>query len=241
MTQADFLTWFGKWKDVTTAIVAICAIIVVVFQILQAGQFERNKVRREQVAARATLPLTLAALSEYGANMMKALAPLEAWLENGHLTPAPEFNGPRLPPETVASVEKVITAYPNEDVAKALAAMLSEVQLLQSRSRDYSMNEESIRIWSVAMKDNVVMAASIVARCENLFAFARHGSEYGDPSRSHIEQVLNGAMLWQGSYARVWKSVERYPDREPASLLKPRPLQAAKAWISNVIGKHVAS
>ena len=106
MTQAEFLLWFGKWKDVVTTGVALAAIAVVVVQVLQAGRFERSRMRREQVAARATLPLTLNALSEYGKDMLISLAPLERWLEQGQHDAAPQFHGPRMPAEIILAVER---------------------------------------------------------------------------------------------------------------------------------------
>ena len=220
MTQTDFLKWFGTWKDVITFVVAVGAIVVVVVQILQSGRIERHRLRREQVAARASLPLTLAALSDYGTQMLRSLAPLEAWLEHNSIdTPGPEYEGPRLPPETVASVEKVISAYPDEEVARALAGLLSEVQVLQSRSRDFGASKESIRQWSIAMKDNMVIAASVIARCDNLFEFARVGADAGQPSRAHLKIILSMSQIYQHRFPRVWKSVERFADEEPPKLV----------------------
>lgn len=212
MPTADFLSWFTQWKDVITIIVALCAILVVVAQIGQASRYEGKRIRREQVAARATLPLTLAALSDYGHEMITALLPLEAWLERRSEGEPPTFVGPRLPPETVASVEKMIAAYPDEHVAKALASLMSEVQILQTRSRDYGKSSESIRSWSIAMKDNIVMAADVIARCQDLFDFAREGTDYADPSKQHIQQVLSLSKVYQHSFPRVWHSTERYAD-----------------------------
>lgn len=212
MTQTEFLKSFGRWKDVVTTAIALAAIIVVVIQILHAGRMERNRLRREQVAARATLPLTLNALTEYGQDMLVALAPLERWLEQHQEGDAPAFIGPRMPAETILAVEKVIAAYPGDSVARALAAVLSEVQVLEARSRDYSSREESIRSWSIAMKDNLVMAAGIVARCQDLFVFARKGPDYGEPTRRHLQQVLTWARILEHSYPRVWKATEPFPD-----------------------------
>ena len=220
MTIAELKTWFTAWKDIITILVAIGAIIVVVFQIRQAGRFERNRLRREQAAARATLSLTLNTLSEYGTDMIRALAPLEAWLEKGQEGKPPEFKGPRLLPETVAAVEKVIAAYPTENVARSLAALIGEVQILQARSRDFTSAPDSIRTWSVAMKDNIVMAAGIVARCQDLFVFAREGTDQADPSRQHLQQVLTFAKIYQHQYPRVWKSTERFENPEPTEETK---------------------
>lgn len=216
MTVDQFLSWFGRWKDIFTTIVAICAIVVVVFQIRQAGQFDKNRIRREQVTARATLPLTLAAISDYAEAMLDSLLPLEAWLERNTLSDAPTYDGPRLDRDTVAAVEKVIAAYPDEHVAKALASIMGHVQVLKSRSRDYGKSEESIRSWSIAMKDNIVMAAEVIARCQDLFDFARDGEDYGEPSKQHIQMVLNLHKAHQHSYPRVWKSAERYSNPAPS-------------------------
>jgi hypothetical protein len=229
MTQAEFLRWFGQWKDVVTTAVALVAILVVVVQILQAGRFEKNRLRREQVAARATLPLTLNALTEYGQDMLRALAPLERWLEQRQEGDPPIFNGPRMPADTILAVEKVVAAYPKDNVAKALAAVVSEVQVLEARSRDYSSKEESVRSWSIAMKDNLVMAASIVARCQDLFVFARKGTDYGEPTRSHLQQVLTWAQVYQDPYPRVWKSTARFAD-------DPKPTWRQRRLLSKIPG-----
>ena len=212
MTQAEFLTWFRQWKDVVTTVVAVAAIFVVALQIAQAGRFEKARLRREQVAARASLPLTLNSLSQYGQDMLMALAPLERWLEQGQEGNPPVFSGPSIPPETILAVEKVIGAYPKDGLARALAAVLNEVQILVARSRGYSGKGEDIRTWSIAMKDNLVMAAGVVARCQDLFVFARQGTDYSEPTRRHIQQVLNLAHIRQHLYPRVWAATERLAD-----------------------------
>lgn len=212
MTQAEFLIWFGKWKDVVTTVAAVAAIFFVALQIVQAGRFERARLRREQVAARATLPLTLNALSQYGHDMLMELAPLERWLEKGEYGDPPSFRGPSIQAETILAVEKAIAAYPKDSVARALAAVLNVVQILEARTRGYSAREGDIRAWSIEMKDNLVMAASVVARCEELFAFARQGSDYGEPTRSHIQQVLSRAHVRQQFYPRVWAATEGFAD-----------------------------
>ena len=208
MSEANFLTWFRQWKDVVTTLVAVIAIVVVVWQIRQTSQLEKNRIRRDQVAARASLSLTLAALAEYGRSMIKALAPLEAWLEMGQEGEVPSFIQPYLPPETVPAVERVISAYPDEIVAKALAALLGEVQVLQSRAHGLSADPEEIRIWSIAMKDNIVMAARIEARVNDLLPFAREGTDVATPSRDHVRLMLSVAGLRQAQYPRVWKTLE---------------------------------
>ena len=214
MTADEFLKWFGRWKDVITTVVAVGAIVAVVFQILQAGRAERHRIQRDQVAARATLPLTLATLAEYGLAMMEALAPIERWLEQGQQDDPPTFQGPRVPSETIASMEKVLAAYPNDDVARQLAALLGEVQVLQSRCQGLG-SDEGIRTWSIAMTDNVLMAASIVARCENLFPFAREGTDVGEPSGPHLQQILNRSKFRGHLFPRVWAALARYPDEAP--------------------------
>lgn len=228
MTKTEFLTWFQQWKDVVTTVVAVVAIFFVALQIVQAGRFERARLRREQVAARATLPLTLNALSQYGQDMLMALAPLERWLEQGEVGDPPQFSGPNIPAETILAVEKVIAAYPNDGVARALAAVLNVVQILEARSRGYSSKVEDIRAWSIAMKDNLVMAAGVVARCEDLFVFARKDTDYGEPTRSHIRQVLSLARIRQNVYPRVWAATERLvddpkPTRRQMRMLKKIP------------------
>ena len=214
MTNAEFLKWFAQWKDVVTTAVAVAAIIVVVLQIRQAGRFERHRLRRERLAARATLPLTLAALNEYGRGMMQALAPIEAWFEQDGHDEIPTFKGPEVRSQTIAAAEKAIAAYPEDNVAKSMAAILGSIQILQSRSQSF-YDPHELRTWKMAMSDNILMAASIIACCENLFPFAREGSDFARPSRSHIAQVLSRERIHQAQYLGVWKQIVQFSEEEP--------------------------
>lgn len=214
---SELYTWIGDNKDQLSVLITAVGIPVLLWQITQGARQEHARLRREKVIAKASFPLTLAALSEFGQDMIEALLPLERWLEKGQEGKPPAFTGPRLLSETIVGVEKVIAAYPTDHIAKALAAVLGEVQILQARSRDYADKPESVRIWSVAMKDNIVMAASIVARCQNLFDFAREGDDVAQPSRSHIQMILGAAHASQDFYPRVWKATEIYPEDDAIS------------------------
>lgn len=214
MDTGEFLTNFGRWKDVVTTFVAVIAIIVVVVQIKQARLIENEKLKREQNAARATLSLTLAALDEYGRSMTAALARLEHWAAaKGEASP-PVYDGPQLGSDTVVAVQKVISAYPGQHVSRALAAILGEVQVLQSRSREFGSDERSVREWRLVMHQNVLLAANVVARCQALYDFAREGTDYAEPSREQVKQVLMTSRVPEHRFARVWTALSEYSDND---------------------------
>ena len=130
----------------------------------------------------------------------------------------------------------MLSAYPDDNIARALAALLGEVQVLQSRAHSLTKGEASVRSWSIAMKDNVVMAASVVARCEDMFDFARVGSDFAEPTKRHLESVLTIAGIREPYFPRVWQSLVRFENDDPAETIMP-PRHSLLARIAHLRGR----
>ena len=76
--------------------------------------------------------------------------------------------------------------------------------------------------------DNLIMAAGIVVRCENLFEFAREGPDHDEPKRRNLQQVLERARIREEHYPRAGMATKRFtddpnPTRRQRRLLKKIP------------------
>jgi len=215
---ADWIAWFSSYKDVLTVIITGIGIPILLFQITQGARQERERLRRRRIAATATLPLTLTALSSYAQGMMKALSPLQQWAANRQHGADPAFDGPVVSPDAIRAVEQMIEAAPSNQIARALAAIISDVQVLSSRTNALrNAGASEIRAQATSVDYNVILAATIYSRVESLFDFARTYSDEPEPPVARIRSALNLAGLRDNTHARVHETLARREGKEVKS------------------------
>jgi hypothetical protein len=196
-----WIAWFTTYKDVLGVLVAAVGIPILLFQITQGASQERERLRRRRIAATATLPLTLSTLSGYPQGMMSALGPIQYWAAHRQAGADSVFDAPAVPAGAIFSVEQMIEAAPTDAVARSLAAIVSDIQVLSSRTNGLrSGNASELRAQCSMVDDNVILAAKIYARIGRLFDYARTYSDEPDPPIARVRSALNLAGLRDGQY-----------------------------------------
>lgn len=157
----------------------------------QIGQSDAQETKRRQqrfTAARSTLPLTLSAMANYATDMSQRLKAFKLAVEQDHLQglllePVPP------PSDAISALERMIEATDDANVTKMLRKMLSEVQLLQSRSEELGR----VNFGRVGVPQNVdvyiLQCATIYAQASAIFDFARFATE-----------EVEADVTWAGAY-----------------------------------------
>jgi hypothetical protein len=167
--------------------------------------------------------------------MMRALALLENWFANRDRSALPIFHGPDVPQGTIAAVEQMIEAAPNRRVARQLAAIVSDIQLLSARTNGLRSGDAiELLAHSVSNKDNIVLAGDIHARAENLFDYARSYSAQPDPPADRVQSALNIVGIRDHQYPQVHERIAGRLEAQRA----PQPY-CRRLWIA--VGDALAS
>ncbi len=235
MNSADFLTFFAKWKDVIGAVIALLGIFFLIVQITHTARAEREKLRRRQLASIATLPLALSSIGGYAKRMMQAMGPIQQWDANRRRTITPIFDGPEVPTDAIDAIERVIEAAPDGKTASALAAILSDIQVLNSRTSGLrGADNTELSAQASMIDDNIILAANVYARTTNLFDFARSVADAPDPEISSSISALNLASMRDSNYPRIH---ERLARRAARLELTPQSYRRrAWVWIGEKLG-----
>jgi hypothetical protein len=196
------------------ALAALAALIAVPFlfwQIFQSAWHERRRLRRRYLAALATLPMTLSGIAGWTTATAKALGQIYPWVLNPNREPAaPRFEPPRTPDDLILAVERMIEASPNGRDARVLAAIVSEIQILSSRLRDWTVFRHGDLGGQRGMiDDNILLAASIYTRAESLFDRARNVSERAPLDYDRMRSALNIMDIRPEQFEAVHESLER--------------------------------
>lgn len=187
------ITALYDWQTLVGSLIALGAAIwagrLVLKQIRQSDGQETTRRQQRFTAARSTLPLTLSAMANYAADMAHRLKTFKLAVERDHLQglllePVPP------PSDAIAALERMIEATDDPNVTKMLRKMLSEVQLLQSRSAELGRVNFGERVGIPHNVDvYILQCATIYAQASALFDFARFANDDVDE-----------AVTWAGAY-----------------------------------------
>lgn len=184
--------WVYDYQTLITGLLALAAAIITV--VIARGQLRaqrqqlqdaRNQVVRDRAArlraARASLPAVLSAICDYAEATGRALQkvwptaallypedvnPLTAHLITVRIEPFPSV--------TLQSLERVVELTDNEVIAERIESILREAQVLGARTRKLATGDE---IGTNLLSAYILQAASIYARAESLFEYARRQSD----------------------------------------------------------------
>ncbi len=162
-------------------------------QIEQSDRHERQRLQRQQKAARATLPLTLSGLSLSLRQMLEALASARNEIRNGGISHA--FAPPETPVEHIEELQAVIMSTDKRSVVEPIAQIIREIQTLWSRIeflRDVRQ-QESMAALELSVDEWILQSAQIHALVESLFAYARGGTDEGpsDVEWGRAESIIS--------------------------------------------------
>lgn len=179
--------------DGLAAIAALIGIPLVLWQIFQGARQERARARARRYAALAALPLTLSGISRWAKDVASALDQIYPWVVGtAEGTPTPAFSAPSSPDHLISAIERMIEAAPGGHIGKTLAAIVSDIQVLNSRIGDaaeYSPRE--LRSQAGMIDSNLLLAARIYAGASSLYDAARSLSEDAPVDYSAVSSALN--------------------------------------------------
>ena len=197
------------------AIAAIAAIPFLLWQITQTSRQERHRIRARKLAALATLPVALNAIVDWATAAARALEAIgSVQVRIGRLpyvAPPPSSN-------LIEAVERMIEADPQHRIALTLAAIISEIQVLEARLSAVDLSSPArARATMGAVDDNLVRAASIYALAESLLGDARAVSENVPQDFVRMRNALNLLNLREDRYPEAHGIIERAAQQAQAS------------------------
>jgi hypothetical protein len=186
--------FLDKWQTLISGVLALFAALITIRAIhRQINLSEGHERRRREVsedAARAVLPLTLSAISEYVQQSSDKLHTLYNNSEEGFI---PEKNRaiefPPVPESAISSLQSMIEASTNREVVKVISKIIRRIQIHDSRTRSlvhheqvghsgYAMLVTVKNIVTVKdIEEHAIGSAIIHTLAESLFAYARFKSE----------------------------------------------------------------
>lgn len=194
-TMVNQLNSFLSWADIhgsgLAAIAAFVGIPLVLWQIFQGARQERKTARARRYAALASLPMTLAGINDYAKQVAQSLNAIYPWVMGiERATPQPTFDPPPPPVHLISGIEQMIEAAPGDKVGKALAAIVSDIQVLNSRIQDAEMGR-NLRSQMGMIDSNLMFAARIYARAEALYDESRALSDDAPVDYDKMMSALN--------------------------------------------------
>jgi hypothetical protein len=179
--------------DGLAAIAALVGVPLIIWQIFQGARHERKKARARRYAALASLPMTLSGINRWAKEVAQALNAIEPWVSGDARTePPPTFAPPPSPDHLISAIEQMIEAAPGGRIGKTLAAIVSDIQVLNSRIGDAAeYHPARLRSQHGAIDSNLYLAAQIYSRAESLYDSARSLSADAPIDHSRVATALN--------------------------------------------------
>jgi hypothetical protein len=127
--------WLDHWQTLVAGMLALFGaawtVRVINNQIKQATEQEKQRLRREEQAAKAVLPLALVELAQYAEECIRLIAPYVPANEKSPEFPE-NFAVPRIPEGTIEPLREC-ARYASTEVATQIRVMVSKLQIQNSR------------------------------------------------------------------------------------------------------------
>lgn len=209
------------WQTLIAGALAIGAAFIggafVNGQVRLARQQEDERLRRRHAATRATMPLTLSGLMEYARLCGRALRVLHLSTRGESIRAAQieDFEVPPVPADKITALAEIIEVG-RPDVGKAIAKLLSELQVqdgrLRSAKADILDPHNPLRsLPKITLEDYILDVADLYARCEGMLDYAREESEdvSGEPSAIDLKRALRLMNFHEQTFDRLKATVDR--------------------------------
>jgi hypothetical protein len=186
------VVWLYHWQTLAGAGLALIGAGLTIGQIRkqinQADRHERERIEREHLAHRATLPLALSGICDTLRRLVVELDRAKSVLSKSDRIA--DFSAPPPPSDHILELKNVISTTRDKSVIKPIAELIREIQTLWARVEVlYNKREQKRR---AGLTDNVngwiIQAATTYALAESLFPYAREESEHG-PEAVKVEQA----------------------------------------------------
>jgi hypothetical protein len=202
--SSDFSQCLYDWQGLEAGALALLAAGIGVFfvqrQIKQAQAHRVDEIARRHNAARLTLPLTLAAVSDLVKQIADEVAgeyeqygpdgfskSFDAIIEHGK--PRSEFDPIELPGEVIGSFEEFVESLAANRDIRHVAELLGSIQILLARYNDFDLNQAGAKLNLVSL---LLDAAKVRLLNEKMFNYAR----FVDDSSFGIVGVVPPADAW---------------------------------------------
>lgn len=210
---AEWNGWPHEWD---TLIVGLLAVVGATFsiravrqQITQVEAHRRDDLQRENVAARAALPVALSALTRYAKGCADELLPATK-LDQNQLA-ARQFSFPTVPDQIIPVVRDCVR-FADGGKRDELADLLSELQVQQTRIFEFANPDpDHIRV-PVNVIEYCLDAIVLYGRASALF-------DYGRRKPDSPLQSLQGSAMLCGAIPGVFPEVDERIAQHAASYL----------------------
>lgn len=193
---------------------AFLTILVMQQQIRQAEDIEKNRQNARYIALRSTLPHYLSHICAYAKSVAQELARVGRLADNvDGRTCSENFNPPIFEGRLIDQLEKVVEAVPQPTLASLLGAILAEMQILASRSRQLSDPNEMNGMLGIKgmIESYMVQAAKLYVMAESIIPFGR-GEDGSLPETLLWETVQTKMTFWNLDeifYSDIFNTVNR--------------------------------
>lgn len=217
------------------AIAAILGVPFVVWQITENGRQENRRIEARRLAALSTLPMTLHGINAWAKAAAQTQTAIYPWTKRRmHGQQPPAYEPPPSPNHLIEAMERMIEAAPKDRVALTLAAIVSEIQVLNSRLSDvgqFTVHNISGQQWSI--DDNLIRAAAIYSLAESLYGDARKLSDDVPRDFTRMASALNIMGVRDGNHAEAHELLSRMAAKaERYRLARRRGYARLGSWIA---------
>jgi hypothetical protein len=219
--------WIHNWQTLIGSIVAVGAAYIAVrntrLTLDLTRKLETNRRERKHASLRATLPLALSQIGNYGEDTAKVLERLISVCHNEALPAgtirATTFLKPA-PSEALKSISEFIE-YSDNVNTDVLASTIALIHIHNSRlhamARDNNDASNTRIITRTNIESCIIDAATILAGAASAFNYVRRRSDEL-PSELLWDSVggaLQNIGFWEDQYPRLFENINRRQSRGP--------------------------
>lgn len=200
-----------EWQTLVAGLMAILGAFVgggaVWYQTYLIEKREQCRLDHQHSAARAVLPLALDALVSYAHDCGRSLFLLLSSTSTTAVRPCNIVSytpPPALNPAVISDLRDVIESS-KQPIRHAISHLLINVQWLSARLRGIGQNiiPGSVNLVTIVdLEDIILIAASIYARGEDLFAYARQETDI-PPPLNPTEERMHTALTMMGFHRQI--------------------------------------
>jgi len=212
---SQFSCWIYDWQTLLAGVLAVLAAVIgsvlLWRQIRLSKEQEAERRRRRFNAARATMPLLLSGICAYARDIASVLRSIHR--SAGQYAFGADSlinNAPALPGELTPALERLIESTGDDELAKHIADLLSQIQIINARISEIPRLSPAAGGLQLMIEDYMIQAASIYAAASSLFGFARREApDLASSERMEVRSALNLLEIRDSEFERVHETARR--------------------------------
>jgi hypothetical protein len=163
-------------------------------QIRQTEQLGEDRRRREDLAARAVLPLALSDMSRYARDCIQLLS---KYVTGGRPIVPADLEWPQASSESIATFRDC-ARFADPRVATQIHDLLSTLQVQQARLRSLIVKSRGKQMSLDKGVDAIINAAEVHAKNNDLFEYARDDDAvHSSTTVSQLRTALRNSGIWE--------------------------------------------